>query len=86
MLFSSWMEVEENSGMAAGFAKLFALTRGLIVTKLAFVSQELRDWMLPLFRRAESLIIYGYETLRDIVLKMEKSKLVYACPHEGADN
>lgn len=86
MLFHSWMEVEENSVIAAGFAKLFAITRGLIVTKLAFVSQELRDRILPLFRRAEDLITYGYETLGDIVFKMANSKLAYVCPHEGADN
>lgn len=81
MLFHKWMEVAENSGMASGFAKLFAITRALIVTKLAFISQ-----ILPLFQRAEDLIIYGYETLGDIVFKMANSKLVYVCPHEGAGN
>lgn len=80
------MEAEENSAIAAGFAKLFAITRGLIVTKLAFVSQELRGWILPLFQKTEDLIICGYKTLEDIIFKMANSKLAYVCPHEGADN
>lgn len=61
MLFRSWVEVAENSPMAVGFANLSAITRGLIVTKPAFISQELRDRILPLFRSAEVLIIYVYK-------------------------
>lgn len=86
MLFHSWTEVAENSGMATGFAKLFAITRGQTVTTIA-LSPKTKGLanILPIFEGL-GVKLSGYETLGDTVFKMAESKLPYVCLHEGADS
>lgn len=78
------LQWQENSGMAAGFAKLPSQGEKSHHTCLHLPRTEGAN--TAIIWGAEDQIFYGYGTLGDIVFKMANSKLAYVHLHESAEN